>query len=87
MRRRRATATALAADGIAAVIDGLVARLLDGPPSLSLALVENQLTRRDPEEVHLDQSVQRAPGLVRYAHRDLDRAVAAAYGWPEDIGF
>jgi hypothetical protein len=26
------------------------------------------------------------PAWLDNAHRDLDRAVAAAYGWPEDIG-
>jgi len=26
------------------------------------------------------------PAWLDNAHRDLDRAVAAAYGWPDDIG-
>ena len=34
----------------------------------------------------LNQSLQQAAGLDRNAHHDLDAAVAAACGWPADIG-
>jgi hypothetical protein len=33
-----------------------------------------------------DESLQQKPGCVANAHRVLDEAVFAAYGWPADLG-
>jgi hypothetical protein len=39
--------------------------------------------RGRPQEAHPDQPLQRSPAWLDLAHKALDAAVAAAYGWAD----
>ena len=41
--------------------------------------------RRQIENAHTDESLQRTPRVAGFAHKSLDAAVTAAYGWPVDL--
>ena len=43
-------------------------------------------SRRDLKKRTLTNLYNERPAWLDNPHRELDRTVAAAYGWPEDIG-
>jgi type II restriction/modification system DNA methylase subunit YeeA len=61
---------------VAEVVPGFPDRILPGSPSAAAILKTRTLTNLYNER----------PAWLDNAHRDLNAAVAAAYGWPADIG-
>jgi hypothetical protein len=63
-------------DRVPEVVPGFPDRILPKNPGAAAILKKRTLTNLYNER----------PAWLDNAHRDLDRAVAAAYGWPAEIG-